>query len=774
MLPPRTSLLACALPLLAGAPSAQVDAPTDVAAFHRSGQTFLTWSEVGPATGESYRIYRADAPIDAASIGSATRIDEVWEDSSRFYADRWFKTSTLTWQPRYVDRFVVDDGGPELDAGTGLYVITLRESDFGGASSGTGYYAVTSVDASGIENLVDVGAANTTGPLAEAVDLPLPVLTATTGAGGFIEVYTQFVDARGWNVTFDAPTSWNDWYGLSPAAPEIQNAIQYAYTYAVIPPYPGGCPAPPGPRPVVVQLHRHGGTKSRPQQIDPEPTHCEAFRILPLDVNDTWWFGNARDHDYRVSTVVEPGDVIENFTEQRVLRMLLDLSRHPAHGADVDLSRVYVMGHSMGGSGTVAFALRYPDLFAAALADKPMTDYEESGSQGGFDWVPDAEVKWGAPVLDLPVALRGPLDWAAHLAAHDGSSVWDWQDHQLHATTRRADEMVPLGVRHSIDDSLIDWATQGVGTSVALEGSDRAWAGEITQDDHAAAGWSGLLPPGLDEVAGVPFSGFDVVLGETLPALTDAGTDPAIPPVGTGGYHRTIEWSSSWNDWDGAPLDAADAWAVSLRTVDGSTTSVDVTPRRTAAFAPAEGERLLLEVEAVADGAALRTGLVVVDPDGLATVTGVNVDPSGVRVRLTRLDSAASLTGAPAAILVADGGAHDLVLNAGGDQAGRLYLCLGSSQPTSAPFPGLPVGGFLLPLFVPDAWFTYTLTSPNGPGLVATLGVTGPDGAALAAIDMPPNAHPALPGLTFHHAYLVFDPFGAVDFASVAVDVAFE
>ena len=71
--------------------------------------------------------------------------------------------------------------------------------------------------------------------------------------------------------------------------------------------------------------------------------------------------------------------MVENFTEQRILRMVKDLLADPVHGPEIDPDRVYVAGVSMGGSGTLSMASRYPTVFAAAYADLPMTNYATSG-----------------------------------------------------------------------------------------------------------------------------------------------------------------------------------------------------------------------------------------------------------------------------------------------------------------------------------------------------------------------------------------------------------
>ena len=282
--------------------------PTNLAAVHRSGQTFITWTERAELSGERYRVYRHTQPITGANLAQATMLYEVAEGSSRFFANRYNVDSSGVWQARYVDRFVITDGGGQLPAGTGLLVWTLSRQDLGG-SSGNGYYAVTTVNSAGTENRSDVSTVNARGPVSEQVGDPLPVeIPAGIGARG--RVFIQYMDLLRWNPTFHAPHAANDYYGLNSADPAVANAIQYAYDYIVYEPDPTSCGGSVPTRvPVMLILHGWGGNSYGPATSDPDPWWC-AYKIYPIDVDETWYFGFARSHDYRRSSTVGAGDVI--------------------------------------------------------------------------------------------------------------------------------------------------------------------------------------------------------------------------------------------------------------------------------------------------------------------------------------------------------------------------------------------------------------------------------------------------------------------------------
>lgn len=84
--------------------------PTELAAAHRSGQTFITFKERSELVGETYRIYRHDAPIEAGTLAQSTLLHEVAEGTGRFFANRYNADNSGVWEARYVDRFVVADG----------------------------------------------------------------------------------------------------------------------------------------------------------------------------------------------------------------------------------------------------------------------------------------------------------------------------------------------------------------------------------------------------------------------------------------------------------------------------------------------------------------------------------------------------------------------------------------------------------------------------------------------------------------------------------------
>ena len=608
--------------------------PQAVAAFHRSGQTFITWTERADLDGETYRVYRGTERWTAATLSTAKPLLELPEDSARFYSNRYHADAT-SWAARYVDRYVIDDGAEPLAAGTGLMIWTPAEDDLGGPGRADAYYVVTTVH-DGVENRGDLAAGNVAGPIREVVADPLPVALGTSLPVGW-RAYIQYLDLHEWNPTFLAPNRLNGYFGFDPATPAIAKAVQLGADYAVFTPGPEQCGgALPPSLPVALALHPwQGGWYGPPYG----GSNWCAYLVVPVDSGESWWFGFAKDHDYRQDESWARDDVVINATEARVLRMLHDLRRQPP-GPPVDPARVYVFGHSMGGSGTLALALRYPNVFAAAYSSKALTRFADAEG-----WLGNVQSKWGTVALSLPVRSRAPADWGRHLAAQDGESVWVWQDLAQKAADPTA-EAAPLGLAHGLNDSNIRWPLHGAPLYPLLDAGRKAWGAAITADDHNDGAFRGLPPNLQPGPSGAPFADFTVRNDETFPAFSAIEGEPASSLTAPTGWHQQLLWSASSTAWDGPPVDEVDRWQVSICSIDpavrgakcgtGSPTTVDVTPRRVQLFSIRAGNEYRWQAMVVAGGAALAGGSVAAEADGLVTVRGVPVVPSGIRLVIYR------------------------------------------------------------------------------------------------------------------------------------------
>ena len=634
------SWLAC--PLEAAAQGGGGGGGGGIEAIHRSGQTFLTWNEDLGGVGERYRIYRHHEPITEANLGDAALLHEVLEGSGKFYASRYWVVDPQNWRYRYTEHLAIEDMQPALPSGVGLFVWTLQEGDFGGAGQGEAFYAVSTVQPEGSESLAEINGNTRVGPVMERVEAPLPVeieaYPAQQANGG--HVFIQYMDIRAWNPTFHAPNESNTYYGLPP---NVTPAGQYAYDYMIFEPQEEVCGGPlTGPVPVQLVLHSWAGGGYGPAESPPGDELC-AYTIMPIDQSETWFFGFSRDHDYTLSSDPEEGETIANYTERRILRMIHDLRRDPRFAPWVDMERVYVYFHSMGASGALAMALRYPDVFAAAYASQPVTDYATTGDAGGTDWRANTIRKFGPIELNLPVEISAPAGWGAHLSAYNGTGVWDWQNHAENLRERQGDEMVPFGIAHGTIDFVVEWPTQGQPVYEALDVARRAWGSEIQETGHGSMMFLGLPPTIGADLRSPPFVNLTVVRSESVPGLSNCSANPPLPPVGPSSYNQTLRWAASWDPWDDPPLDEPDRWAMSFCAVSttsgaacgtGEPQTVDVTPRRLQQFIVAPAMEFAWTNTELAGGTLVDEGLVVADYYGVVTVPAFAVSPTGNRLNL--------------------------------------------------------------------------------------------------------------------------------------------
>ncbi len=705
----------------------------NVGATHYSGQTFLTWSENTQLTGESYKVYRSPSKIqDVRDPGVSDLGQQICEDSGEYYAGRVFderpcqhdapdcgrpQNPLPCFRPRYVQRFWIPQDGArarEVAADEGMLVWTPNCDGFAGETcEGWAWYAVTTVDSQGNENPLVTSSNRVL--VYEVVADPLPIEVPrdyldcskpgycpheTLGDPNPIPpgvyVLIQYMDLNDWNTTFYAPSSMNCWWGEDPTAAHIRNAQQYGFAYMVSEPDPALGTCPPGQLPVVLDLHHHSGRNVEQGWGSGGKTAYAvggcAVRVVPVDPGDTWWFGFSEDRDYRkprgtcpvvscseaegtfppsppFASLPVSGDVV-SFTEFRVLRMIYDLLRNPPFPRTVDFDRIYVEGSSMGASGTLQLALRYPNVFAAAAAGKAMTDF------GDYLVIPPAPVqandvryelpeRWGAyPDLAaseglplLGIRTLAPGRWGDHLAPWNGTVVWDWMDfiQQITMGTGYALDSVPFGVSAGFKDDIIPYEHQGRPFFSVFGNLGRAWGGKIGCGGHGGPADAGM-PPSLTASATnpmpAPYSDYNVRRVETIPGfgVLTGGHFPLPPSTccntcaqpGPYYYFHDLIWSSSWYDWDEPPVDLPLRWEMSVKWTGSFAPppTVDLTPRRLTQFQVEPAAFYSWMNVEIGTGTVIQPASEPITPGaftGLLRLANVQLTPPGNRIILVRL-----------------------------------------------------------------------------------------------------------------------------------------
>jgi len=356
------ALLATAGPIL-GAPAGQV---SGLKAFHRAGQTFLTWDDPTDTLGDGpitwgrlrearramdrkqavrFRIYRHTESITAQNVGKARRVAEVGPLSG-FNLNSWsierlinqtvfanddrgelgvygpFKGWTMD-SPQggrlVIPRFAIEDG-KALPPGRGLHVHSV-------AAKEKAYYAVTSV-AGGTENQSTFSAANRLDrPVTEAPATWQPVEQRVGKRFGF-----DFRGRRRFYVRWVAP----------PLAPRPM-----CFNWSVLVPPNGDKPSP-----VELYFHAPGYSYARP----PVKFLERSIQICPHDFPFSGWYG----YNDALGTGGSPAEgVVRPYTIRRI-EAFLDWAgdRFP-----VDPNRVVAVG----GDGAALMALYRPARFAYVL-----------------------------------------------------------------------------------------------------------------------------------------------------------------------------------------------------------------------------------------------------------------------------------------------------------------------------------------------------------------------------------------------------------------------
>ncbi len=552
-------------------------------ATHRDGQTFLTWPEID--SDAEYHVYRHNAPITEANLADAEQLTSQWgpigpDSSKNIHANQFTPTF-----------FVIEDLGTPLADDVGLFVHTTQDGQDGNA-----YYAVTAV-VNGVEiPSVITGQNSLTSPVSETESTPKPVLTLSKNSGKG-RIYTQYMDYAKWNPTFNG----------------------YAYNYSVALP-PNYNPAQSYPLQVV--LHSHGDSFP---YLDNTEYNYQVIQVFPSDpglnqsATHSWWYGYAKDHDYRDGSIPTAGTV-ENLTEQRVLMAIDAMIADAAFNADPQL--VHVWGHSMGGSGALALGMRYSDIISGIYGNQPMTDYESSPAfQSEF------EKLWGTPTSALLTVNNGP--YSQKLQQFNGINVWDWMDHQYQLENEREFTRGYLMTSHGKLDNIIDWDSQGANFVGALTNGNAGFSAKF--DGNAGHGWLGFVATvtamfGLGE-DGVLDHPWRYPLDLSFPAITNAtGSADVIPDnVSTDEYNLNIEWHTANNVFDESIEDNLTTYGISLRSTSGLNQQAGITPRRTQAFVLIPGESCSYQVERNSDDAILASGSATVSVDGLITIPNVDI-----------------------------------------------------------------------------------------------------------------------------------------------------
>ncbi len=552
-----------------------------ISAFYQSGQVFITWSEVG-GTGVLYRIYRNVIPIDDASdLPMATALGEVGDLTSEN-----LRQTELAGSPQF---FHITDLGAPLTAQHGLFVDTVdANNDF--------YYAVTTV-VNAVENTaITIGSNALAMPVAASVATPRPVLQGDSGPGGNTRHYVHWVSNR------DAPSAGAMW-----------NQPSRAFNFRVI--YSVGFA---DPRPLMVKFHARGGNYQQP----PESTHSEAVILAPDDwigqsPTNTFWYGFSPTFP----ASPDGSTIIADYTVRRVIAEIEWVQTN----FPCDPERVYASGGSMGGIGSVFFAYRFPDRFAAVHTTIPKFDF---GCQDNSCWIEPitGDQLWGTPEQNFPCS--------------DGIGVFDRLNIGFIAPSDTTIDYPLLTAWNGRNDTVVGWPEKPP-TYAAIAAAHQPGIFLFDERDHQGNGgvWATFNNTLRNEI-------WNYRIHQAMPAFTklsvddDAGDGSPTSGDSVGTINGYLAWDVNSIE------DTADYHSVlcSLRTSSGlenapaDVATVDWTPRRLQSLPRIAGATYRFVNLQQPGGSAIEDRFVAADANGLITVEGAIITRAGNVFRLEVLD----------------------------------------------------------------------------------------------------------------------------------------
>jgi hypothetical protein len=588
-------------------------------AFHRAGQTFITWHDPEDAFGDKpvtwgqildyhaqadpqrqvrCRVYRHSKPIDASNVMDAQFLGEVAPLSS-FNTNGWsierlvnqavfsnadrggelgkygpfadWSRSSPEGRRLVIPRLAIEDG-TALPPGAGLYVHSTPSKE----AAGKAFYAVTA-SAGGVENLRAFGPGNSLAePVEEVTAAWEPVLQPVEKAAAF---GFDFRGQRRFYVTWSAP----------PLAPR-----DMYFNWSVL--VPPNCKAPAA---VELYFHAPGQSYARP----PVKFLDRSIQISPHDFPFSGWYG----YNDAMGTLRSPAEgTVRPHTIRRIEAFLDWAVRH----LPVDDKRIVAVG----GDGAGLMALYCPQRFAYVLITGFESRQLDPKAAGAF-----AEA-WGPPGSRIKND-RGLADWA-------------WGQGDVLVCGREMPSIVAKG--EAPPPPLV-----GVPDAAGLElplficrgpswGHDPAYchgrgrlyyALQTTRHGLCAHwAWGGNLPV-PEKFIGL-WRGVDLTRDTPFPAITYSSTDKE----GEGDGHCNNGYT--WRD----VKDEERSFHVTLAGPEGT---FDLTPRRAIRFRCKPDERLAWTATSVPGGEDWTgakqapppvTGQVTADKAGLVTLTGLKLE----------------------------------------------------------------------------------------------------------------------------------------------------
>ncbi len=549
-------VLVLLIPLPARAADLEV---TGIAVVHRHGQTFITWKDVAEGeAGAAYRysLYRSDRPITADNLAQAELCYQgVLNHSAKLFGAAFNRKDRL--DPAKPTA-VIEEGGKPLPLWSGLAVRTARKD-------GKGYYAVLATDEKlNPRTKVVPGQSATTEAVEEKVAPPQPIKLYDSKSRGVYSWQTAITGQKQLPLRVELHASSGQGGGAG------DYGDYYLYFATADMGYRDGLPGV-----FSVEERRSPGGNYLLLRSRDAIEHPDGTRAL-----ETYWFGYL---------CVPQGAVHREpraypYTERRI-QWVIDwvIEKYAANPV-----RVTASGGSMGAWGSMTFAFRHPERFAAVFPNRPRT------RQCGLPTLV-GEVPKGKPVL-----------------MGDGKTDYYERMDMVRFTTEHGEDLPFVGWCCGRRDGFASWQEQ-VDLAKALAAGKHGFAFAWNDGDHS----SGSTP--MAQITRY-YPPEKFARNASYPAFRNSSLDSdsgkGDPKEGAreGGINLGFLWKEV--------ADTEGKWSLRLANdlAKGEMT-VDVTPRRCQRFRPRPGEKLRWTT----GGGDSRE--VAADARGLVTVPRVKIRP---------------------------------------------------------------------------------------------------------------------------------------------------
>ncbi|MBF0258914.1 MAG: right-handed parallel beta-helix repeat-containing protein, partial [Desulfamplus sp.] len=605
--------------------------PSNIGMLHRAGQTFIVFDEIVQIVDRAsifydelytlvksyprniqYRIYRSQEPITSQNITALVPVGTV-NSLSGWNLELYGTGTSSKHQPAM--RYVIAEGssaitpltnppnptatsattgpinhaGTPLDLDQGLFVYS---PSVGGAS----WYAVTSV-VDGVENRTVTDGVNTAYISGESVGQGEPVLQRIEFDNSF-----QYIA----NVELYIYTRWE--------APPNCSVMGKPYDYLVGRPQNMASPAPVG-----IHMHCWGGDLygGYGWWNDAEDgALILSSNQFPYD----WWTGyheklyTFKGQSYTWGQSLYQSGVVKPYTTNRLVSFL-DWMQESGNW-NIDRSRTFTAGSSMGGSGSLMMAIRYPELISWSRSWVGVHVPEKSPN-----FKSSYQIVYGKPEYGV-LFKKDDSD--------PGTPVWDYYNDAWYLKNHVDKSIGFLSFSNGKNDGAIGWE-QAVDFINALQETRQPHLFIWGQSGHSQRT---VFPKNGSE----RHMEIDIKLNQSLPAFTrcsldnNYGNGQSSDGDASGQVNRYLYWQT--HDL----IETASTWQISvalMNTAPADACLVDITPRRLQSLSLAPGQVINFTNTDNTTAAVVGSGQVIADKYGLITIEQTKVSKGGNRITIS-------------------------------------------------------------------------------------------------------------------------------------------